>query len=119
MKPIDIKSNSYAEYNVDSNAKDPKFEIGYHLRITRYKNIFAKGYALSWSETVFVISKIKNNVPWTYIVLDLNGEDIVGTIYEKELQKTSHEEFRIEKVIKRKGNKLYLKWNDYHNSFNN
>ena len=79
MNPIDAKSNSYAEYNVDSNAKDPKFKIGNHVRISKYKNIFAKGYAPTWSEEVFLISKIKNTVPWTYILNDLNGEKIVGT----------------------------------------
>ena len=73
MKPIDIKSNSYPEYNVDSNNKDPKFKIGDHVRISKYKNIFAKGYTPNWSEKVFVISKIKNTVPWTYVIMDLNG----------------------------------------------
>ena len=108
-KPIDVKSNSYAKCNVDSNAKDSKFEIGDFLRITKYKNIFAKRYAPNWSEAVFVISEIKNAVSWTYVIMDLNGEEIVGNFYEKELQKTSQEEFRIEEVIKRKRNKLYLK----------
>ena len=67
MKPVDIKSNCYAEYNVDSNAKDPKFKIDDHIKISKYKNIFAKGYAPNWSEEIFVISKIKNIVPWTYL----------------------------------------------------
>ena len=66
----------------------------------------------------FVIKKIKNRVPWTYVISDLNGEEIVGTFYEKELQKRKQEEFRVEKVIKRKGNKLYVKWKDHDNSFN-
>ena len=119
MKPIDVKSDSCAEYNVDSNEKDPKFQAGNYIRISKYKNIFAKGYTIpSWSEEVFVISKIKNTVPWTYIISDLNGEEIVGTFYERELQKTNQKEFKIEKVIKRKGNKLYVKWNDYDNFFN-
>ena len=65
MKPIDIKSNSYAEYNVDSNEKDPKFKIGNYVQISSYKNIFAKGYAPNWSEEVFIISKTKNTVPWS------------------------------------------------------
>ena len=59
----------------------------------------------NWSEEVFVIKKVKNTAPWTYVINDLNGEEIIGTFYEKELQKTSQEEFRIEKVIKRKGEK--------------
>ena len=89
MKPIDVKSNSYAEYNVDSNEKDPKFQVGYHVRISKYRNIFAKGYAPNWSEEVFVISKSKNTVLWTYVINDLNGEQISETFYEKELQKTN------------------------------
>ena len=89
MKPIDAKSDSYAEYNVDSHEKGPKFQVDGHLRISKYKNIFAKGYAPNWSEEVFVISKVKNTVPWTYVISDLNGEETVGTFYEKELQKTN------------------------------
>ena len=80
-----------------------------HVRISKYKNIFAKGYTPNWSEEIFIIKKIKNTMPWTYVISDLNGEDIVGSFYEKELQKTNQKEFRIEKVIKRKGNKLYVK----------
>ena len=67
---------------------------------------------------IFVIKKIKNTVPWTYIINDLNGEEIIGTFYEKELQGTNQQEFRIEKVIRRKGDKLYVKWRGYNNSFN-
>ena len=109
MKPIDVTSDSYAEYNEDSNVTKPKFKVGDHVRISKYKNIFAKGYTPNWSEEVFVVSKIKNTVPWTYVVSDLNGEEITGSFYEKELQKTSQEKFRIEKLIKRKGDKLYVK----------
>ena len=69
-------------------------------------------------EEVFVISKIKNAVPWTYVISDLNGEEIIGTFCEKELQKTNKKKFRIEKVIKRKGNRLYVNWKAYDNSFN-
>ena len=73
---------------------------------------------LNWSEEVFVISKIKNTVPWTYVINYLNGEEIIGTFYEKQLQKTNQKELRIEKVIKRKDHKLYDKWKGYDNSFN-
>ena len=72
MRPIDVKANSYAEYNVDSNDKDPKFKIGDHVRILKYKNIVAKGCTPNWLEEVFVISKIKIAVPWTYVIMDLN-----------------------------------------------
>ena len=91
------------------NDRDPKFKIGDYVRISKYKNIFAKGYMPNWSEEVFIISKIKNTVPWTYVINDLNGEEIIGTFYENELQKTKQNKFRIEKVIKKKGDKLYVK----------
>ena len=100
MKPIDVADDSYAEYNEDFNKKDPKFKVGDHVKISKYKNIFAKGYAPKWSEEVFVVIKIKNTVPWTYVVSDLNSEEIAGSFYEKELQKTSQEKFRIEKVLR-------------------
>ena len=74
MKPIDVKSDSFAEYNEESNEKDPKFKVGDHVRISKYKNTFAKGYAPNWSEEIFVIKQIKNMVPWTYVLSDLNGE---------------------------------------------
>ena len=85
MKPTDVKSDSFAEYNEESNEKDPKFKVGDYVGISKYKIFFAKGYSPNWSEEVFVISKIKNTVPWTYLISDLNGEEIVGTFYEKEL----------------------------------
>ena len=118
MKPIDVGDDSFAEYNEESNKKDPKFKVGDHVRISKYKNIFAEGYSPNWSEEVFVIKKIKSTVPWTYVTSDLNKEKIIDSFYQKELQKTNPKEFRIEKVIKRKGNKLYVKWKGYNNSFN-
>ena len=69
-------------------------------------------------EEVSIINEIKNTVPWTYAISDLNGEEITGRFYEKELQKTSQNESRIEKVLKRKGDKLYIKWKGYNSSFN-
>ena len=115
MKPIDVKSDSYAECNEDSNEKDPNFKVGDCVKISKYKNIFAKGYTKNWSEEVFVISKVKNTVPWTYAICYLNGEEITGTFYEKELPKANKKEFRIKKVIKRKGHKLFVKWKGYDN----
>ena len=105
MKLIDAISDSYAECNKDSNKKDPKFKVGDHVRISKYKNIFAKGYFQNWSE-VFVVSKIKNTVPWTHVISDLNCEPITGSFYEKELQKTKQGKIIIEKIIKRKGDKI-------------
>ena len=118
MKPIDVKDNTYINTDKETDDKDPKYKVGDRVRISKYKNIFAKGYTPNWSEEVFVIKKVKNTVPWSYVINDLNGEEIMGTFYEKELQKTSQEEFRIEKVIKRKGDKMFVKWKGYDNSFN-
>ena len=101
MKPIDVTDDSYAEYNEDFNKKDPKFKVGDHVRISKYKNIFAKGYTLNWSEEVFVINKITIQFLGLYAISDLNDEKITGRFYEKELQKTSQKEFRIEKILKR------------------
>ena len=88
MKPVDLKDNTYTDFKKEVNDKDPKFKIGDHVRISKNKNIFAKGYMPNWSEEIFIISKIKNTVPWTYVLNDLNGEEIIGTFYENELEKT-------------------------------
>ena len=109
MKPVDIKNNTYNGVKKEVNDKDPKFKVGDHVRISKYKNIFASGCTPNWSEEIFVISKIKNIVPWAYVINDL-GEEIIGTFYEKELEKTNQQEFRMEKAIKRKDDKLYVKW---------
>ena len=109
-KPVDVKDNTYIGFKKKVNDRDPKFKIGDYVRISKYKSIFAKGHMPNWSEEVFIIIKIKNTVPWTYVINYLNGEEIIGTFYEKELQKTNQQEFRIEKVLKRKGDKLYVKY---------
>ena len=88
-----------------------------NVKISKYKHIFTKGYTPNWSEELFVIKETKTAVPYSYIIDDLNGEQIIGTFYEKELQKTNQKEFRIEKVIKEKGNKLYFRWKGCDNSF--
>ena len=118
MKPIDVKNDIYIDFGKEVNDNDPKFKVWDHVRISKYKSIFAKGYTPNWSEEVFVIKKIKNTVPWTYVIDDLNGKEITGTFYQKELQKIDQQEFRIEKVIKEKGDKLYVKWKGYDHSFN-
>ena len=100
------------------NDNDPKFKVGDYVRISKYEIIFAKGDRPNWSEEVFIIKKVKNTVRWTYVVNDLSGEEIVRTFYKKELQSTNQNEFRIEKVINKKGDKLYVKWKGYDISFN-
>ena len=115
MKPIDVKDNTYIDFEKEVNNKDPIFKVGHYVRISKYKNIFTTAYMPNWSQEVFIINKIKNTVPWTY---DLNDEEIIGKFYEKELQKTNQKELRIEKVLKKNGDKLYVKWKGYDNSFN-
>ena len=89
MKPVDVKDNTHIDFDKEVNDEDPKFKVGYHVRISKYKNIFAKGYMPNWFEENFEIKNVKNTVPWTYVINDLNGEEIIGTFYEKELQKTN------------------------------
>ena len=83
MKPVDIKDKTNIDSNKVVNDKDPKFKVDDHIRISKYKNIFAKRYTPNWSEEVFVIKKVKNTVPWTYVINDLNSEEISETFYEK------------------------------------
>ena len=82
MKPTDVTSDVYAEYNEDSNEKDRKFKVGDHARISKYKNIFAKGYTQNWSEEVFLTLKTQFR---GLVISDLNGKKIVGGFYEKDV----------------------------------
>ena len=119
MKPVLVKDNTYIDSielysSKEVNDEDPKFKVADHVTISKYKNIFSKQYTPNWSEEVFVIKKVKNAFPWTYVINDVNGDEIIGTFYKKELQKTNQQEFR----IKRKGDKLYVKWKGYDNLLN-
>ena len=89
MKPVDVKDNTQIDSNKEINDKDPKFKIGYQVRISKDKTFFAQGYTPNWSEEAFVITKVKTTIPRTYVINDLNGDEIIGTFYEKELQKTN------------------------------
>ena len=105
MRPVDVNSNTYIDSSKNIDNKDLKYKVGDIVRISKIKNIFAKGYTLNWSEEVFMIENLKTTVPWTYVINDPNGEEIIGTFYEKELQNTNQKIFGVEKVIKRKSNK--------------
>ena len=109
MKPVDTKPSTYIDCSTEINDEDPKFKIDDIIRISKYKNIFAKDYVQNWFEEVLVIKKVKNIAPWMYVISDPKGEEIVGTFYEKQFQKINQKELRIEKVIKGKGDKLYVK----------
>ena len=82
-KPVDIKDNTYIDSSQEVNDKDPKFKVGDHVRISKHKNIFTKWFTRNWSEEVFMINKVKNTAPWTYVISDLNGEEIIRPFYEK------------------------------------
>ena len=116
MKPADVKDNTHIDFGKESNNKDPTFKIGDHVKISKQKNVFAKCYTTSWSEEVFIIKKVLGIL--FYAINDLNGEETIGTFYEKEQQKTNQGEFRIETVIKKKDDKRYVKWKGCGISFN-
>ena len=97
---------------IDFNEEGLKFKVGENVRISKDEQIFAKGHVPSQSEKAFTNQKVKSTVPWTHVISNLNREKIDGTFYKKELQKTNQKVFWVEKVIKRKDNKLYVKWKD-------
>ena len=97
MKPIEIKDNTYIDSIKEVNDKDPKFRVGDHVRISKYKHIFAKGYTPNWPEEVIVIKNVKNTVPWTYVINDFNGEEIIDTFYEKRTKKDKSTRIQIKK----------------------
>ena len=114
---VDVNSRTYIDSSKENNEKDPKFKFGDVIRISKYKNIFAKAYSPNQSGEHFMIKKVKNTVPWTYVINDLNGKKIIGTFYEKELRKANQRDIKNEEVMKN-GDKLYVKQNGYNNSFN-
>ena len=105
MKPVDTKDNTSIDFKKEVNDKDPKVKVGDHVRILNRKIFLLKYTHQTGLKKFLLLLKLKI-VPWTYVINDLNGEEITGTFYGKELQKTNQNEFRIEKVIRRKGDKL-------------
>ena len=87
MKPIDVKDNKRV-YVDEHNEKDSKIKVGDRVRISKFKNIFAKGYTPNWSTEIFIVDKINNTVPYTYNIKDLNDEELIGSFYDIELQNT-------------------------------
>jgi len=127
FKPIEVnKSNELLiKYNIKSYYKSTivqhqaKFKVGDSVRISKYKHIFAKGYTPNWSTELFTITKVNNTMPTTYHIEDRRQQPILGTFYEQELQKSHHPDiYLIEKVLKRKGNKLFVKWLGFNNEEN-
>ena len=114
---LTVWRNLYPEHLEIHDIK-PKFSIGDKVRISKKKKIFEKGYTTRWTEEIFTIVEVKHTSPITYKIADLNGEEIKGTFYEPELQKTSQELFRTEQVIKRGKTKSLVKWKGYSDDFN-
>ena len=108
--------NLYPEF--DGNTLTSKFSIGDHVRMTKKKKIFDKGYTQRWTKEVFTMSKIQLTIPVPYKITDYNGEEIQDSVYEQELQKTKQDIFMIEKIIRQQGNKSLVKWLGYNDSFN-
>ena len=105
-------------YSIPKVGKEPKYSVGDKVRITKKKTTFEKGYTPRWTEEVFTIDEVLRTDPPTYKIRDYNDERIQGSFYEHELQKTSQDIYRIEKVIRKRGNKALVKWLGYPNSFN-
>ena len=114
---LTVWRNLYPEHLEIYDIK-PKFSVGNKVRISKKKALFEKGYTTRWTEEIFTIVEVKRTQPPTYKIADLNGEEIKGSFYEPELQKTNQEIFRIEKVIKRGKKKSLVKWKGYSNDFN-
>ena len=117
MEPVDVKLITHINSSKEINDEDPKFKIGDIVRISKFKKIFAKAYIENWLEEVFVITKVKDTVPWTYVISNLKGEEFVGTSYKKNCKKQIEKSLGLKNVKNRKGDKLYIKWKDYDNSF--
>ena len=97
MKPIDAKLSTYITCDEKkNNEKVLKIKVNDHVTISKYKNVFVKVYIPNWSEEVFVIKKVKNTVPWRFVIKDRDREEILGTYHEKELHRPNQTEFRVE-----------------------
>ena len=117
IKPVNVKSNTCINFSKEIIDQDLDFKTGDIVRISKCKKLLVKVYVTNWSEEVFTIKKDKSTVPWTYVISDLKGEEIIGTFYKKELPKKK-KKFRPEKVIKKKVDKLYVKWKVCDSFFN-
>lgn len=124
MKPCDVNASnekmllSTIYNNIKITDPRPKFKINDHVRISKYKSLFDKGYLPSWTAEIFQIRKIRNTNPVTYLLNDANGAEILGGFYEFELQKVKYPNiFLVEKILKRKKNKVFVRWLGYSKDF--
>lgn len=116
MKPVNVTKKNESQllksvYNFIKLAVERKYKVGDVVRISKAKHIFAKGYTPNWTTELFKIIKVRITNPPTYLLEDMNGRPISGTFYEQELQRTTQPDlYLVEKVLRRKGNKVYVKW---------
>ena len=124
MTPSDARNPSNyqhvynALYGNVRKSTSPKFHVGDKVRITRKKGTFEKGFTPNWTEELRTISTVKATNPTTYTIKDQLGEPVRGSFYEQELQLSVQEIFRIERVLRKKKNQVYVKWKGYSNVFN-
>lgn len=124
MKPRNVNFNNEKTllktvYNKIKSFPMPKLKIGENVRISKYKHIFEKGYTPNWTTEIFTIEKVKNTNPCTYILKDYQDKTIQGSFYEHELLKAKYPNtFLIQKVLKEKGNKAFVKWLGFSNEHN-
>ena len=102
MKPVDVKQSKYIDSSKKINEEVPKHKVGEFVRTSKYKNISAKRYVSNWSEAGFVIKKVNNTVPWTYIISNLKDEETFETFYENELQRKNKKDYGVEKLANEK-----------------
>ena len=114
---LKVWSNLYPD-RYKTSRLNPKFSVGDKVRITKKKTVFEKGYTTRWTEEIFTIKEIRETNPLTYKLEDLQGEEIEGTFYEPELQKTEQQIYRIEKIIKKEKGRSFVKWKGYPDKFN-
>ncbi|XP_057335036.1 uncharacterized protein LOC130673842 [Microplitis mediator] len=131
MKPKDVTAanakelvaNVYRPLNAKKLTKKKKFKVGDKVRITKYKHAFEKGYTPNWTTEIFTIKEVKNTNPTTYKLIDYQDQPIKGGFYEEELSKVKYPDvYLVEKIIRTRGNKLYVKWLGFdstHNSWIN
>lgn len=127
MAPKDVSSGNEQElldtvYNYKKiiHIKSiPKFKVGDHIRLSKYKHVFEKGYLPSWTTEIFVVKKIQQTDPITYLLVDWEGNDIKGGVYEEEMQLVKYPNvYLVEKVLRKRKNKVFVKWLGFDSKFN-
>lgn len=126
MKPKDVNESNENHllntvYNYKREMKSPKFHVGDHVRISKQKHLFEKGYTANWTGEIFKIDKVQLTSPITYMLKDYKNGNISGAFYGEELQHVKHPEiYLIEKIVRKRGDKMFVKWlgfDDSHNSW--